>query len=97
METFSQATVQGMLTGLPVVHTSRPCLREKFDLGGGIQADTPGEIAAAMERLVDDPALRRRLGQAARRTALDRYVWDSARFCRRYLSPVSAPPAGAAD
>ena len=75
METFSQTTVQGMLTGLPVVHTSIPPFVEKFDAGGGIAADTPAEIAAALVRLADAPALRARLGQEARTT----------RFCRRFL------------
>ena len=84
METFSQTTVQGMLTGLPVVHTSIPPFAEKFDAGGGIAADTPAEIAAALVRLTDDPALRARLGQEARATALARYVWDTNRFCRRF-------------
>ena len=84
METFSQTTVQGMLTGLPVVHTSIPPFLEKFDAGGGIAADTPAEIAAALVRLSDDPALRARLGQEARATALARYVWDTERFRRRF-------------
>jgi glycosyltransferase involved in cell wall biosynthesis len=85
METFSQTTVQGMLTGLPVVHTSIPPFMEKFDAGGGIKADTPAEMAAAFVRLADDPELRVRLGREARATALSRYVWDTGRFIERYL------------
>ena len=86
METFSQTTVQGMLTGLPVIHTSIPPFVEKFDDGGGIRADTPKEIAAALVRLADDPALRARLGREARATALSRYVWDTSRFYARYFA-----------
>ena len=85
METFSQTTVQGMLTGLPVVHTSIPPFLEKFDAGGGIRADTPAEMAAAFVRLADDSELRARLGREARATALSRYVWETDRFRRRYL------------
>ena len=85
METFSQTTVQGMLTGLPVVHTSIPPFMEKFDAGGGIRADTPAEMADAFVRLADDPELRARLGREARATALSRYVWNTERFRRRYL------------
>ena len=85
METFSQTTVQGMLTGLPVVHTSIPPFLEKFEAGGGICADTSTEIAAALVRLADDSALRARLGREGRATALARYVWDSSRFYRRYI------------
>ena len=84
-ETFSQAAVQGMLTGLPCVYAPLPVLAEKFDRGGGIEADSPERFAAAMARLALDPALRARLGAEARATALARYVWDTGRFCRRYL------------
>ena len=84
-ETFSQTTVQGMLTGLPVVHTSISPFMEKFDAGGGIKADTPAEIADAFVRLADNPDLRARLGREARATALARYVWDTKRFIERYL------------
>jgi glycosyltransferase involved in cell wall biosynthesis len=85
METFSQTTVQGMLTGLPVVHTSIPPFMEKFDAGGGLKADTPAEMADAFVRLADDAELRARLGREARATALARYVWDTARFVQRYV------------
>ena len=68
METFSQTTVQGMLTGLPVVHTSIPPFMEKFDDGGGLRADTPAEMADALVRLADDAELRARLGREARAT-----------------------------
>ena len=84
-ETFSQTVVQGMLTALPVIHTSLPYFVEKFDDGCGILADTPEAFAAALVRLADDPDLRRRLGREGRATALKRYVWDTRRFCARYL------------
>lgn len=87
METFSQTTVQGMLTALPVIHTTISSLAEKFDQGGGIAADTPEEFAAAIEKLVENPQLRIRLGHEARQTALDRYTWDSTRFFNTYMKP----------
>lgn len=92
METFSQCVVQGMLTGLPVVHTPIPVFAEKFDAGGGIAAETPAAFAAAMLRLAGDPALRARLGAEARRTALARYVWDYPRFDAEHLRPRPAGP-----
>lgn len=87
-ETFSQTAVQGMLTGLPVVHSPIPVLTVKFDRGGGILARTPADYAAAMERLAADPALRARLGAEGRATALERYVWDTSRFLRTHLLPA---------
>ena len=84
-ETFSQATVQGMLTGLPVLYADLPILREKFDEGGGILCASPQDYADAMARLASDPALRARLGAEGRATALRRYVWRTRDFCRRYL------------
>jgi len=86
-ETFSQAIVQGMLTALPVIATRVPVFLEKLDAGGGIHADEPAEIAEAMARLAGDPQLRARMGAAARRTALDRYIWDTDRFLRDHLLP----------
>jgi glycosyltransferase involved in cell wall biosynthesis len=87
METFSQCVVQGMLTALPVIHTRIPAFVEKFDCGGGIAADSPEEVAAAMQTLAADPALRRKLGEEARRTALERYVWDYGAFCENHIRP----------
>lgn len=85
-ETFSQATVQGMLTALPILHSPLPVLVEKFDQGGGILFQDAAALAAAMERLATDPALREEMGNAARKTALERYVWDTRRFCEEFLS-----------
>lgn len=85
-ETFSQATVQGMLTGLPVLHSALPVLVEKFDQGGGIRFDDVAGLTGAMERVARDPQLRARLGAEGRTTALARYVWNTARFAERYLS-----------
>ncbi len=84
-ETFSQAVVQGMLSGLPILHSPLPILAEKCDAGGGICCAAPGQYAAAMTALIQDPPRRRRLGAEARATALARYVWSTPRFSRRYL------------
>lgn len=84
-ETFSQATVQGMLTGLPVLYSDLPVLKEKFDNGGGICFSTVPELASAMEKAASDPLSRREMGAKARSVALDRYVWDTARFLGRYF------------
>lgn len=90
-ETFSQAMVQGMLTGHALISSDLPVLAEKLDTGGGIVVpggpEDADSLAAAMTRLVREPQTRRTMGAIARRTALDRYVWDSAEFARRFLAP----------
>ena len=95
-ETFSQAIVQGMLTGLPVVARDLPVLAEKLDAGGGIVAPDVPAMTGAMVRLATEPATRAAMGAAARATALDRYVWSTGRFLRDYaLAPDTAPARGA--
>jgi glycosyltransferase involved in cell wall biosynthesis len=85
-ETFSQAIVQGMLTGLPVCASNLPVLTEKLDAGGGLIFDSASQLAEHMQTLVADPALCRRLGEEGRRTALARYVWSTAAFVDRFLT-----------
>jgi len=85
VESFSQVIVQAMLCAMPVVVSDLPPLVEKLDAGGGVVCRTPAEYAAAMERFATDPALRAREGDAGRRTALARYVWDTRVFAQRFL------------
>ncbi len=86
-ETFSQAMVQGMLTGLALVVNELPILTEKLDQGGGLVFRSTQQLADHLALLIRDPARREQLGTEARRTALERYVWDTARFAQRYLTP----------
>lgn len=87
-ETFSQAIVQGMLTGLPIIATGLPVYVEKLDTGGGIVAEEPAAIAEAMARLAQDRELRARMGSIGRATALERYVWRTDACIERFLFPV---------
>jgi glycosyltransferase involved in cell wall biosynthesis len=41
-------------------------------------ADNPSDFAAAIARLLEDPELRRRLGEAGRALYLDRFTWPAA-------------------
>ncbi len=84
-ETFSQAIVQGMLTGLPIIARDMPVLAEKLDTGGGIVVDSVQAMTAAMARLAQDADLRASMGAIARATALERYVWDTGAFVRDYV------------
>ena len=88
-ETFSQAMVQGMLSGLPILANDLPILTEKLDHGGGLIFRSVDELAGQMTDLIRDPVRREALGLQARATALERYVWDTRRFAERYLDPAS--------
>lgn len=64
--------------GKAVVSTSIGC--EGLDARDGTNiliADSPSEFADCVARVLGDPALRSRLGDAARRTVEDRYGWDA--------------------
>ncbi|MBI0534909.1 glycosyltransferase family 1 protein [Roseomonas sp. KE2513] len=85
-EGLPMSVIEAMLTGLPVVAT---------DISGPREQVVPGEtgllvppaavapLAAALNQLTDDAALRRRMGEAARARALARY--DEARVVGRTL------------
>lgn len=84
-ETFSQALVQAMLTGLPAIVSDLPPLVEKVRDGAGLVFRSDEELTGAMARLAASPGERLAKGQAARRIALERYVWDTAWFAREHL------------
>lgn len=84
-ETFSQAIVQGMLTGLPILAGDLPILAEKLDAGGGYVFHGVEELTDHMVQLAEHPELRQTLGAQARQTALTRYTWDTVVFARRHL------------
>lgn len=86
-ETFSQAMVQAMLSGLPSIVSDLPPLIEKTERNAGLVARTDDELLQAMTRLARNAEERRAMGRAARALALERYVWDTAWFAREHLFP----------
>lgn len=69
-----------MGSGLPVITTRlealERCVRDGEE-GLLIRDGDVGELAAAMERLLDDPARARAMGAAARARALREFTWDA--------------------
>ncbi|HEX2189568.1 MAG TPA: glycosyltransferase family 4 protein [Longimicrobiaceae bacterium] len=82
--------------GKAVVSTAVGC--EGLDARDGeniLVRDDPGEFAAAVRRVLDDASLRRRLGEAARRTAVEVYDWDviGVEMVGEYAALAGAPGA----
>jgi glycosyltransferase involved in cell wall biosynthesis len=78
-EPFGRAIVEGMATGLAVVAMTDGGAAELFDDGEsalGCPPNDPGALALAIDRLILDPSLRRRLGEAGRRAVLARFDAD---------------------
>jgi glycosyltransferase involved in cell wall biosynthesis len=71
-ETFSLVTFEAAASGLPILATPVSGVRELISDGqnGFLITREPEEIAARLGQLAADPALRRRLGEAARRSVL---------------------------
>ncbi|HEX5769570.1 MAG TPA: glycosyltransferase family 4 protein [Nocardioidaceae bacterium] len=78
-EGFSLPTVEAMACGTPLVVSRAGAIPEVVG-EDGVCADlvTPGdvgELAAALEALLDDPERRHRMGAAGRQRALDKFSW----------------------
>ncbi len=70
--------VEAMFSGLPVVTTATCGMKDLIEEGRNgllVPLRSPGSIVAAVNRLLGDPDLRRGLGEAARREALEKYTW----------------------
>lgn len=66
---------EAALLGVPTVASDLPSFRYAITHGeNGYLCRAPEEWSAALEALVDDPALRRRIGEAARTDVLQRYT-----------------------
>jgi glycosyltransferase involved in cell wall biosynthesis len=84
------SVLEAMAAGLPVVASRVGGVPEVVvdgRTGVLVRPSDPDELAAALQRLVDHPALRRRLGAAGRARAEERF--DLARFQREHLELYS--------
>jgi glycosyltransferase involved in cell wall biosynthesis len=80
--------------GVPTVCSAVGANLEVIEHGvNGLLARTPEDWLAALERLIDDPSLRARLGAAGRRTVEERY---SMRRSARALAEVIRGEVGRA-
>ncbi len=77
-EGFSNTILEAMATGLPVISTDvvgvRDCVRSEEN-GLLVPAADPPALAAAVRRLLDNEALRRRLADCALEEVVTRWSW----------------------
>lgn len=81
-EGFSLPAVEAMACGTPLVATTAGALPEVVGPDGGcgllVPPGDPGALADALDRLLGDRGLRRRLGRAGRERVLGRFTWRRA-------------------
>ncbi|MGX1884649.1 glycosyltransferase family 4 protein [Streptomyces sp. NPDC055287] len=103
-EGFSLPAAEAMATGTPLVATTGGAIPEVTGRDGETCLAVPpgdaGALAAALGRLLDDPALRLRLGAAGRARVLDRFTWakaaqGTAELYRERIAAHSAVRGGA--
>lgn len=76
---FSLVILEAMEFGLPIITTDEGALAEVVEdqkCGLIIAKKDPEKLAQAIERLVDDPSLRLKFGEEARKRFLDRYRFE---------------------
>jgi glycosyltransferase involved in cell wall biosynthesis len=87
-----RALLQAAAMGLPVVGTRRGAIPEIISNGqtGLLVSEDPAAIADAWSGLLDDPARRREMGEAARRDAFIRFRPDRlAAWMERFYESIS--------
>lgn len=91
VETFSNAALEAMACGIPVVCSRVGGMEELIGYGGGISY-TPGdvqELTAVLARVLSDDLERARLARSARHAAVEYFGWD--RMIDRFVTLASAP------
>jgi glycosyltransferase involved in cell wall biosynthesis len=89
-EAFGLAPVEAMATGLAVVSTHCGGLRDivRHEETGLVVEPTPDSLRDAINRLLDDAPLRRRLGAAGRHDVVERFSIDA--VVERYASAIAS-------
>lgn len=80
-EGFSLPAVEAMASGTPIVASRAGALPEVLGADGGcadlVAPGDVGALAAALERMLDSPERRHRLGTAGRRRAVEVFGWEA--------------------
>lgn len=81
-EPFALTVMEGMASGVPVVASAIGGIPEVMgEAGVQVRPDDPADLAAALEALADDEALRRRIGATCRKWAVQHdWAWSRGRL-----------------
>jgi glycosyltransferase involved in cell wall biosynthesis len=76
-EGFSLPAIEAMACGAPLVTTDAGALPEVVGTKAGlrVRAGDVGELTAALQLVLDSPALGEQLGRAGRRRVIEEYTW----------------------
>jgi glycosyltransferase involved in cell wall biosynthesis len=90
LESFSLVLMEAWLSGTPALVDGHCAVTREHCLAsnGGLFFDDYFEFAEAVDRLLDEPGLRRRLAERGRVYVLANYTWD--RVTERYLALLRA-------
>jgi glycosyltransferase involved in cell wall biosynthesis len=79
-EGFSLPAIEAMSCGVPVVATTGGALPEVVGVSGEtgllVEPNDPDALVVAIRQLLDDAALRERLGAAGRQRVIERFTWE---------------------
>jgi glycosyltransferase involved in cell wall biosynthesis len=77
-ENFGLAVAEAMAAGIPVVISDRVNIHQEVARyrAGLVTALNRGEVAAALERLLDDEALQREMGNNGQRLVREKFSWS---------------------
>lgn len=92
-ETFGLGYLEAWLHRKPVIGCDIPPMREVIGEHGLLVPQRPVELAAAIVRLIEDPALRRAMGEGGQAKVLEQWDWD--RVMDRVESAYERALAGA--
>ena len=98
-EGFSLPAIEAMACGVPLVATTGGALPEVVGPDGEaaltVPTNDPSALAIAIGRMLDDPELRARIGEAGRNRVLDRFTWrrSAEGMVENWYQPCSSEPA----
>jgi glycosyltransferase involved in cell wall biosynthesis len=95
-ESFGRIVIEAMASECPVVGPRSGGVGELVEdgkTGFSVEPNNPGALAVAIDKLVDDPAMRKKMGRAGRKEVADKYSLDvhAEKMLKVYRSAMKRP------